>query len=84
MTLWGEWESSYAADEIKKVLEKAVNADSVPAVNEVQCGNYRLHSLELAKNTQRMFLIRDLRTNLLPNEKNIKKRKIFLDKLHFL
>lgn len=49
ITLWGEWESSYVAEEIKKALEKVVNADSVPAVNEVQCGNYRLHSLELAK-----------------------------------
>ena len=34
-----------AADALKLVAQ----ATDVPAVNEIQCGNYRLHSLELAK-----------------------------------
>lgn len=49
MTLWGEWECACVAEKIKTVLKKVIASDTVPAVNEIQCGNYKLHSLELAK-----------------------------------
>ena len=49
MTIWGEWEATYVAEKITDALKLVAQATDVPAVNEIQCGNYRLHSLELAK-----------------------------------
>jgi len=49
MTIWGEWEPSVIADEVNKALKLASVAESIPAENEIQCGNYRLHNLPLAK-----------------------------------
>lgn len=49
MTVWGEWEPGVIADKVSRALELVCSAADVPAVNEIQCGNYRLHSLELAK-----------------------------------
>ena len=49
MTIWGEWEASYVAEKLTEALKLVLTSDSVPADNEIQCGNYRLHSLELAK-----------------------------------
>lgn len=49
LTVWGD----KSVDEVKMATEKALvkvtEATDVPAVNEVQCGNYRLHSLDKAK-----------------------------------
>jgi S-ribosylhomocysteine lyase len=45
MTIWGD----RSADEVKSALVKALGkvayTTEVPAVNEIQCGNYRDHSL---------------------------------------
>lgn len=49
MTIWGEWESSEIASRVTEALRLVLTADSIPADNEIQCGNFRLHSLELAK-----------------------------------
>lgn len=49
MTIWGEWEATKVALEVTKALKLVCLSDSIPAENEVQCGNYRLHNLELAK-----------------------------------
>lgn len=49
MTIWGEWEASYVAEKFTQALKLVITSDSVPADNEIQCGNYKLHSLELAK-----------------------------------
>ena len=49
MTIWGEWEASFIAQKITSALKLVLTADKIPADNEIQCGNYRLHSLELAK-----------------------------------
>lgn len=49
MTIWGEWEATKVASEVTKALKLVCLSDSIPAENEVQCGNYRLHNLELAK-----------------------------------
>ncbi len=49
MTIWGDWDASYVAGKVTDALKLVAQADDVPAVNEIQCGNYRLHSLELAK-----------------------------------
>ena len=49
MTIWGQWEAIEIAKRITEALKLVLTADSIPADNEIQCGNYRLHSLELAK-----------------------------------
>ena len=49
ITLWGEWEASFVATEIIKALELVLTSQTIPAENEIQCGNYRLHNMELAK-----------------------------------
>ena len=49
MTIWGHWEASKVACEITKALELVLKAEVIPAENEIQCGNYRLHNLNLAK-----------------------------------
>ena len=49
MTIWGEWETAVIAHEVNKALKLVADAESIPADNEIQCGNYRLHNLSLAK-----------------------------------
>lgn len=49
MTMWGTKSALYVADMITKALKQVVTADKIPANNPVQCGNFKLHSLELAK-----------------------------------
>lgn len=49
ITVWGEWEAAFIASEVTKSLEKVLNAEIIPAENEIQCGNYRLHNMDLAK-----------------------------------
>ena len=49
MTMWGERSAADVAAMITEALEKVVTAQEIPAANEVQCGNCRLHSLERAK-----------------------------------
>lgn len=49
ITLWGEWEAAKLALEVTKALELVLKAESIPAENEIQCGNYKLHNLPLAK-----------------------------------
>jgi S-ribosylhomocysteine lyase len=49
MTIWGEWEASYVAEKFTEALKLVLTSDSVPAENEIQCGNYIRHSLELDK-----------------------------------
>lgn len=46
---------------ITEALEKVVTAQEIPAANEVQCGNFRLHSLERAKEYARKVLSEGLR-----------------------
>lgn len=49
LTVWGEPTASEIAEIVTKSLGDVLNSDSIPAENPVQCGNYKLHSLELAK-----------------------------------
>ncbi len=56
MTIWGEWEAQKVASEVTKALELVLCAQGIPAENEIQCGNYRLHNLALAKKYARDVL----------------------------
>lgn len=49
LTVWGEPEAAEIAQVVIKSLGDVLNSESIPAENPVQCGNYKLHSLELAK-----------------------------------
>lgn len=48
MTVWGEPEVQSIIDMLNGSLEKVLATKEIPAQNPVQCGNYRLHSLEKA------------------------------------
>ena len=60
MTIWGEWKASFIAAKVTEALELVVAAESIPANNAVQCGNYRLHSLALAKEYAKEVLAKGL------------------------
>ena len=49
LTVWGNPPVSAIKDVITKSLNDVLISDDVPAVNPIQCGNYRLHSLSDAK-----------------------------------
>ena len=48
LTAWGEVEVNDIIDALEYGLEKVLEAEEVPAANELQCGNYRDHSIDLA------------------------------------
>ena len=56
MTAWDEPTEKEVASCVLKSLEDVLKADSIPADNEVQCGNYKLHSLENAKKYAKKIL----------------------------
>lgn len=49
MVTWGEHEVSEIIDIVTYTLKKVLEDTEIPAMNEIQCGNYKLHSIELAK-----------------------------------
>lgn len=50
-TVWGDHEESYIAQHLVNVLKKvAVWDKEIPATTEKECGNYKDHDLEGAKN----------------------------------
>lgn len=60
MVTWGEHEVQEIIDIVTYALEKALEDTEIPAMNEVQCGNYKLHSIELAKNYAQKVLSQGL------------------------
>lgn len=49
LSIWGEREASEIKDALEKSLKVVLNAEEIPAANDVQCGNYRDLSLFGAK-----------------------------------
>jgi len=49
MIAWGEVEVDTVIDALEYSLKKVIDEEEIPAANAIQCGNYRDHSLELAK-----------------------------------
>jgi len=49
LTVWGSPDVSTVKQAVLKSLADVLKSDEIPANNPVQCGNYRLHSLSLAK-----------------------------------
>jgi len=56
MTVWGEPEVGDVIAALTRALEKVAGVTEIPAQNPIQCGNYRLHDLELAKQYAREVL----------------------------
>ncbi|MGG7144745.1 S-ribosylhomocysteine lyase [Clostridium nigeriense] len=48
LTAWGEVEVKDVIEALEYSLKKVLDTEEVPAANELQCGNYRDHSIELA------------------------------------
>lgn len=57
---FGDAPADELVDVLKKVLERVIEAkeEDVPATNEVQCGNYKDHSLFTAKEYAKEVLVR--------------------------
>ena len=49
LTVWGKPETKDVKEAVIKALKDVTLASEIPAENPVQCGNWRLHSLERAK-----------------------------------
>lgn len=49
LTVWGEPSPKEIGEALVYALREVLDAEEIPAQNEIQCGNYRLHSLEGAK-----------------------------------
>lgn len=58
MIAWGNREIDEVKKALIKSLEKVIAAEDVPATNEIQCGNYRDHSLFSAKEYAKYVLER--------------------------
>lgn len=48
MTAWGQVEVDEVIEALNYSLNRVLEETEVPAANEVQCGNYKDHSIELA------------------------------------
>ena len=49
LTAWGDVEVDDVIEALDYSLKKVLEEKEVPAANELQCGNYRNHSIELAQ-----------------------------------
>lgn len=49
MTVWGKQDVNFIIKCVENALKKVLTAEVIPAENKIQCGNYRLHSLDDAK-----------------------------------
>jgi len=65
LTKFGRTPLPEVKEALEKALEKVIKAEEVPAANEIQCGNFKDHSLEDAKEVAQKVLREGL--NLLEN-----------------
>jgi S-ribosylhomocysteine lyase len=56
MTIWGDRSNREVEAALVKALGKVAGATEVPAVNEIQCGNYRDHSLFSAQEYAKLVI----------------------------
>lgn len=65
LIMWGDINPKEVRDALKISLEKVINTTKVPATNEIQCGNYRDHSLFSAVEYAKKILKKDIKTDFL-------------------
>jgi len=63
LILWDEREPKTIATALTRVLQRVVDATTVPAVSALECGNYRDHSLFSAKEYARQVLAEGISTD---------------------
>lgn len=56
LTKFGRTPLPEVKEALEKALEKVMKAEEVPAANEIQCGNFKDHSLEDAKEVAQKVL----------------------------
>lgn len=56
LTMWGDKEVEDIKQPLINSLKKVLDTKEIPAANEVQCGNYKEHSLEEAKEYAKNFI----------------------------
>lgn len=58
MIVWKDVEVNTIIDALNYSLKKVIETEEVPAANEIQCGNYKDHSLQGAKDLSKLVLDR--------------------------
>lgn len=56
LTMWGDKEVDDIKNPLVNSLKKVLDTKDIPAANEVQCGNFKEHSLEEAKEYAKSFI----------------------------
>lgn len=64
LVLWGDREAKEIKEALEKALNKVLEAEKVPAENEVQCGNYKDLSLFGAKEYTKIVLAQGFSLNI--------------------
>lgn len=65
LIMWGDRDPKEVRDALENSLQKVINTKEVPATNEIQCGNYRDHSLFAAIEYAKKILAKDIKTDFL-------------------
>ena len=65
LTLWGDRDVGEVKEAVLKSLKDVVNSSEIPAENPVQCGNWKLHSLDLAKEYAREVIDKGFTDNFI-------------------
>lgn len=65
LTLWGDRDVGEVKDAVLKSLKDVVKASEIPAENPIQCGNWKLHSLDLAKEYAREVIDKGFTDNFM-------------------
>ncbi len=56
LTVWGSPEVNEIKETVIKTLNDVASSSEVPAINPIQCGNYRLHNPDLAREYAKKIL----------------------------
>ncbi|WP_125152413.1 S-ribosylhomocysteine lyase [Clostridium rectalis] len=63
LTLWNDRNENEVRIALEKSLKKVITTECVPATNEIQCGNFRDHSLFAAKEYAKLVLKNGINEN---------------------
>lgn len=67
LSIWGDREALEIKEALEEALKEAINANEIPAANEIQCGNYRDLSLFGAKEYAKKALEEGFSLNIYTN-----------------
>lgn len=64
LTVWGDVDENEIVRIVTESLSDVLKSEDIPAENPIQCGNYKLHSLSLAKEYAKKVLDAGLSTKV--------------------